>query len=351
MIDLSNLSEIKKLDPKNVYGSTELFVKQCEQIHEQIKDFEPSINSSDLHGLNNLVICGMGGSLYGGYVAMSLFKDKLSLPIYLNNDYSLPLFVDCNTLVLLTSYSGSTEEILECYDQAKTKNAYIVGLTSGGKLGKYLKKNDDKIIFNPKNNPSGQPRLGTGYIVLGTIEILRKLGLIKLQSSDIKKAIDEASSIKEKVKKTAFEIAPKILGFIPLIFAGDFLTGNAHILRNQFNETAKSFSSYHVIPEANHHVMEGLKNPEDRKLIGLFLDSSLYSKKIQKRMELTRDVVEKNNVSTISYKISASTTLGQSLEVLLFGGYLTFYLAILYKQDPSIIPWVDYFKEKLKDSS
>lgn len=357
MVDLNNLEEIKKLDPKDVLGSTEMFVAQCRQIHEIIENAElPEYNFSmitdqtarDMH-LSSLIFSGMGGSAYGGHVTTSLFRNELPIPAIVSSDYGLPAYVNCDSIVILTSYSGGTEETLSAYDVAKNVNAEIIALTSGGKLAE-LTKPDEKtsqIVFDPKNNPSGQPRLGTGYIVFGTIEILRKVGLLKFASNDMTTAVDEVEKNVSSIKSSAMELSKKIYGNIPLIFAGGIFEGNVHIIRNQFNETAKSFSSFHYIPEANHHVLEGLKNPEGRRLIALFIDSDLYEPKIQKRVKLTKDVVKQNKTEVLSYKAIGATKLAQALELLAFGSYLTFYTAILYGQDPSLIPWVDYFKERL----
>lgn len=348
MADINDKDQISKLDPKNVYGSTRMFIDQCRQIHDIAEKLEFSKNSTeDLKNFDSIIFSGMGGSAYGGHVAASSYKDELPLPFYVNSDYGLPAFAGSKTIVLLTSYSGGTEETLSSFEKAKKIGAKSVALTSGGKLAEGLTENDLGLVFNPTHNPSGQPRLGTGYIVLGTIEILRKLGLVSLTSDEITSAIDELEGKIDEIENDAKELAGKIYGNIPLIFAGSIFEGNAHILRNQFNETAKSFSSFHFLPEANHHVMEGLKNPTDRKLVGLFIESSLYDEKISKRMELTKDVFNKNSTSVLSYKLKTTSKLAQILEMLALGGFLTFYDAILYDQDPSLIPWVDYFKEKL----
>jgi len=134
---------------------------------------------------------------------------------------------------------------------------------------------------------------------------------------------------------------------IPVIVASEHLLGNAHVMRNQFNETAKSFSAYSLIPELNHHLMEGLTNPKERILSFLFLDSTLYTPVIQKRFALTKEVIGKNNIDILEAPIQGQNAIEQMLYGISLGGYLTFYLGILYGQDPSVIPWVDFFKEKL----
>lgn len=342
MINLNDLEEIKKLDPKNIYGSTEMLADQCEQIWNDAKRLN---FSSEYSQIQNIVICGMGGSAYGGHVTLSLFKNELSVPLVVNNDYDLPKFVNENSLVILTSYSGSTEETLSCGQKAFERNAKVTGLSSGGKLGELL-NGKPSLIFDPKFNPSGQPRLGTGYIVLGTLAILNRIGFLNLDD-DVRNAIENLKSSQNEIIEKAKEIAQKLLNKTPVIFSGDFLEGNAHIMRNQFNETSKSFSAFSVLPELNHHLMEGLKNPKDKNLAILFLDSNLYPEIIQKRIKLTKDVVSKNGVPYFEYEAVGETKLSQSLNVLSFGGYLTLYLALLYGLDPSLIPWVDFFKENL----
>ncbi len=343
MTDLNNLEEIKKLDPKNVYGSTGMLADQCEQIWNDSK----SLNfPAEYKNVQNIIICGMGGSAYGGHVALSLFKNVLKIPLIVNNDYDLPKFVNENSLVILTSYSGSTEETLSCTEQALKLGAKVTGITSGGKLSEVL-NGKPALVFNPKFNPSGQPRLGTGYIVLGTLSILNLLGLLTLSDEEVKSSVKLLKNSHEEIKKSAQELARNLMNKIPVIFSGGFLEGNAHIIRNQFNETSKNFSAFSVLPELNHHLMEGLQNPKNHKLSVLFIDSNLYPEIIQKRIKLTKEVVSKNGVPYFEYKAMGNTKLSQSLNILSFGGYLTLYLALLYGLDPSLIPWVDYFKENL----
>lgn len=341
MIDLNDKAAITVLDPKNVYGSTELFVAQCQQIFADVQKLSfPKID------IDHIIVCGMGGSAYGAYVAQSLFKSELTVPIFVNNDYKHPAFATKQSLIVLSSYSGDTEEVLVCANEAKEKDFQIIGVTTGGKLAEFLQTNKiPSLVITPTNNPSRQPRLGTGYMVLGFLLLLEKLGLVSL--ADVMEAIRDVEKNQENIKNSAKEMAEKLVDTIPLIFSAEILNGNAHILRNQFNETAKVLAMFEDIPELNHHLLEGLVNPKNKKITAVFLESSFYSEIIKKRVELTKDVVEKNNGEVLSFAASGSTKLGHVLSTLSFGGYLSLYLALLYGQDPSLIPWVDYFKEQL----
>lgn len=348
MIDLTNTEELKKLDPKNVYGSTEMFPDQCRQIWQDAKTV---IYPKEYRQVKNIVVCGMGGSSYGGRIIQNLFKDILPVPIFTNDDYHLPAYVDSSSLVILSSYSGSTEEVLSAGEDALQRNAKITGISTGSQLDVFLKKNKfPGLIFDPKYNPSGQPRLGTGYSVLGAIAILNQIGLVQVSDEVVEQAVSELVREKEQIKAQAREFAKKILGNIPVFFAAEFLKGNAYILRNQANETAKSFSVFCELPDINHYLMEGLKNPIDKKLIVVFLASNLYSDILKKRLSLTKDVVEKNNIPVLEYQVGGKEKISQVLHTLCFGGYIFLYLAFLYGQDPSVIPWVDYFKKQLAKS-
>lgn len=346
MIDLNNPSSFKNLDPKDVYGSTGLLADQCEQIWTDSKSLTFPQNYKDF---DNIILCGMGGSAYSSYIIQSLFKDKLNIPLIFNNDYDLPAFASKKSLIILSSYSGTTEESLACAKEALGKGFSVTAITNGGQLAEILTQNNMPVfIFNPKNNPSGQPRLGTGYMVLGTIAILNKLGILNLTDEEVNSAILELRQNQEKIKEISMNLAQKLQGYFPLIMCSSFLLGNAHVLRNQFNETSKSFAAFEDIPELNHHLMEGFKYPEGIKMKTLFLDSNLYDSKHLKRIKLTEDVVSQNHIESLHFQALGTSKFSQMLSVLSFGGFVTFYLGILYGEDPSLIPWVDYFKDQLK---
>ncbi len=297
------------LDPKNVLGSTKMLPDQCAYIWAKAKNVE---FPESYRNCKNIILCGMGGSAYGGYVVSALFKDKLTVPLISNNDYKLPAFANNSSLILLSSYSGGTEEPLSSGEQALEKEALPAALTGGGKI---LEMSQDHhfpaLTFDQKFNPSGQPRLGTGYMIFGTIAILTKLGYLNVSDEEVQTAIKELRESEIQIEEKAKEMSKRLYNCIPIFFAAEFLSGNIHIMRNQMNETAKSFSSYSELPELNHHLMEGLKNPEDKKLFVLFLSSDSYSEKLKKRVDLTKDVVGKNNVLFDEYKPNGSSKLSE----------------------------------------
>src|SRR6266571_3877822 len=109
MLDINNPEQIKKLDPQDTLGSTEMLIKQCKAAWEEVTSLSLP---KHVEGIQNIVFCGMGASIYGGLVVKALLGRDIPMPIELVSDYFLPSYVGGKTLVVLTSYSGTTEETL-----------------------------------------------------------------------------------------------------------------------------------------------------------------------------------------------------------------------------------------------
>ncbi len=345
MQNLNDTEAIRKIDPKDTLGSTEKSVEQMEAAWQQVQALEVP---QDYTLIKNIVGCGMGASIYGALVLKALLGSSSKYPMETISDYHLPQYVGSDTLVILTSYSGTTEEVLSCAEEAKKKGAKMLVLTKGGPLAEFAKTNNiPAYIFDGKLNPAGVPRLGNGYSILGLIGLLNKAGVTSLPNEKIVDAVEVLKGKVLDIKAKAMKDAALFVGKVPVIFAAEHLSGNAQIFRNQFNETSKTFSAFYLIPDLNHHLMEGLQFPEPTNLKFIVLKSKNYSPKIQKRVDLTIKVVQQNKQDVFEYQAGGKTIYEDVLEVIVYGSYLTLFLGLLYDQNPAINPWVDYFKEQL----
>lgn len=345
MFDLDDLEKIKKIDPQNTYLSTDLLLKQCQEALVQVS----KIKVPDYSTVENIIFCGMGASIYGALIFQAIEGEKIKYPIQLISDYHLPIYANSKTLIILTSYSGNTEEVLSTAKEAKQKNCKMLILTKGGELANFAKENGVPCyIFNGKLNPAGIPRLGNGYSVIGLLGLLRNSKIIDFNDELILSAIKNINVKKEELKIKAKKDYKKYLNNIPVIFAAEHLSGNAQILRNQFNETSKTFSAFFLVPDLNHHLMEGLQFPKNSNLSFVFLNSTNYSSKIKLRMRLTKEVVIKNNQNVEEFQTSGSNKMEDFLETMIYGAYLTLFLGLEHQQNPATNPWVDYFKDQLK---
>src|SRR3990167_8591624 len=309
--------------------------------------------------VKNIVVCGMGGSRFTPLIVKELFKEEISLPYLINDDYNLPGFVDENTLVILSSFSGTTEEVIRCGKKAQTKGALLAGLAAGDGVIDFLKSaNAPFYVFDPKYNPSGQPRIGSGYMIGGHLGLLLNLGILKIEKLLINKTIEELPSLlrnftidtkteENPAKKLALQLQQRY----PYYVVSEFLTGVGNAIANQTNETAKSISSFRIIPELNHHLMEGLKFPQKHGELAVFVlfFSRFYSESVQKRFQITKEVIEQNKIKTVWIELNGENKIEQTFYLMGLGSYMTMYLSALYEQDPAVIPYVDYFKKKLKE--
>ncbi|MBU2542937.1 SIS domain-containing protein [Patescibacteria group bacterium] len=351
---LDNLKKIKQLDSQNMLGSLQLLSKQVEQIYNTAQDLKIPANYKNIQ---NVVVLGMGGSALGADLIRKLFADELKVPVEIVNSYNIPKFLNNKTLVIASSYSGGTEEVVEAVKKAKAKKAKIVVISAGGKLKAFAKVNKlPALIFTTENNPCGSPRMGLGYSIVGQLILFSKVGLLKLSTKQVKEIIKTLAYydtlfgvLTPEKENSAKQLARKTIDKSILYVASEHLLGSAHIACNQMNENAKRMSAYFAIPELNHHLMEGMANPASNKnnLLFIMLESGNYSTRVKKRYDITKKVLDKNNIKHASYKTQEKDKLLEACELLVLGSYISYYSALLKNIDPTDIPFVDFFKKEL----
>lgn len=347
MNNLDDVASMKKADPMDVLGSTGMFPDQCETAWEEAQKtvFPPEYKS-----VKNIVVCGMGGSRFTPKTVGSLYRKKIKVPYEICEDYSVPGYVNGDSLVILSSYSGTTEEVISAGNDAVKKGAKIARVMKKGNF------TDPGYYFEPKFNPCGQPRIGGGYLLMGHLGILKSLGLADIEDKEVAGAIAYARDTGKKYiasvptdQNPAKQLALYLKDKHPFIITAEFLKGFGNGFANQINETAKMISDYRYISELNHHLLEGLAHPDTIHQSGVFIFflSHCYSDPVKKRFAITKDVVEKQHVAVRTIELTGPDKISQVLEAFTLSGYTTYYMAMLYGVDPVAIPWVDYFKAQL----
>ncbi|MFA5127914.1 MAG: SIS domain-containing protein [Patescibacteria group bacterium] len=353
MINLNNRVDLSEIDSQNMLGSIEKLGDQIIEINTLAKKFKLPAGYKKI---DRAVVFGMGGSALGAHIIHSVFMPTLKVPLTIVNGYDAPGCINKNTLAIFSSYSGNTEEVIAAQKAVRKIGAKQVIICAGGELRKIAQKNKiPALIFSTDNNPCGSPRMGLGYSVAGIGLILSRAGLIKFRDEEIKKLVFAVGAAQEEfgvsaednvIKKLASKTMNRSVWFV----GAGILGGNAHTAANQMNENAKRFAGYFLIPELNHHLMEGMMNPAGNKdnLLFVFFESSLYSEKIKKRFDITKNVLAENNIMYESILLKNKTALEIAGAALAASGYLSYYSAIVAGIDPTAIPFVDKFKAALK---
>jgi len=349
---LDSRDQIKKLDQSNLLSSAEALPDQIQDAWDQTKDL---IIPSEYQNIKNIVVSGMGGSALGSHLIKGLYKAELKIPFEVVSHYNLPGYVNSDTLVLLSSYSGTTEETLSASCEALERGAKIMVITSGGSLAQLASTNHWPLyLIKPTFNPSAQPRMAIGYAIAGQLAMFAKAGIIPDQtnlltqtSQNLQKMIPGLSPENQHspAKMLAYAAFDKHVIFV----AAEHLIGAAHVTNNQFNENAKSLTSEWHLPEFNHHYLEALSFPKHAKETTIFFlyNSSLYHERVQKRVLITKEIIEQQGYEVQLIQATAPTKLEQIFEIIQLGEFVSCYLAILYGIDPSPIPSVDSFKSQM----
>jgi len=160
------------------------FPVQCEQAVQITKKYP--IDVKRYGSIHQVVVCGMGGSAAGGDLLKSYLQREASIPIEVNRGYLLPQYVGENTLVFVISYSGNTEETLSAYQDALSRSAKIIAITSGGKLKELCQKDGIDIIEIIGGMP---PRATFGYLFFPMVTLLERVGLIGSKEEEIRETI------------------------------------------------------------------------------------------------------------------------------------------------------------------
>jgi glucose/mannose-6-phosphate isomerase len=265
--------------------------------------------------------------------------------------------VNSKTLVILSSFSGTTEEVLEAAAAAEKTSAKMAVFATGGPLVDIATKNKWPMYVFVPGELAKQPRLGLGFPFVGLVHLLKASGVLSLSKKDLDNMVDamidviDTSSSEVPMKDNPAKQVAKAMEMRPvLVVAAEHLVGNAHILQNQIDESAKSYCHFQVLPELNHHFLESLVYPKDffKKWTVLMIKSKLYHTRVQKRFEITADLFEKQGATVVEYDASGASVWEEVAEVLQFGAYASFYLSMLHGVEPQYIPFVKELKKKMK---
>lgn len=349
---LDSREQIRKLDKDNLLGSVEALPMQIQDAWEQTNKLN---FPSSYPNVKNIIVSGMGGSSLGALVIKRLYKDELALPLEIYPHYHLPGYTSSDSLVVLSSYSGSTEETLAAAEQAKAVGAKVAVITGGGQLEELAKTNNWPLYkINARFNPCNQPRMAIGYAVFGMLSMFNKMGFVNISQEEVLNVVDNLSAMvktlvpdgsDDRAKHMAFSAYDKHI----ILVGAEHLVGAAHVFNNQLNENAKVLTSEWHLPEFNHHYLEALSFPKLAKdsTVFFFFNSALYHERVQKRVLLTKNLVEQKGYETQIFLATSKSKLEQVFEVIQLGEFVAAYLPMLYGIDPSSIPNVDWFKAEM----
>jgi len=294
--------------------------------------------------IENIIITGLGGSGIGGTIISELISDSCKVPIIVNKDYFIPAFVNSKTLLIISSYSGNTEETLSAFNQAISKNAQIICITSGGKILELAKQHQLEFIEIPGGYP---PRSCIGYSLVQLIKVLVNKGFADRKLfDDLEKSIVLLEKENEAIKTESQQIAKKLTNKIAVIYSLGSTEGVAVRFRQQINENSKMLCWHHVFPEMNHNELVGWTTKNEDLIVVTFHTSFDYER-TKKRYDICKPIFAKYSNEVIDIIAKGETKLEQFLYLINIGDWITCYIADIRQIDPVEVNVIDYLKKEL----
>ncbi|HET6226042.1 MAG TPA: bifunctional phosphoglucose/phosphomannose isomerase [Bacteroidia bacterium] len=294
--------------------------------------------------INNVLICGLGGSGIGGSIVAQVVTPTATVPIDSSKGYFIPGYVNENTLVIISSYSGNTEETLQCMEQAIQKNSKIVCITSGGSVEKIAKEKGFDYIIVPGGMP---PRSCLGYSL---VQLFYILGFFKIISegfvNDLQAAVKLIDQEESAIISEATAISKKLMGKLPIIYATTYNEGIAIRFRQQLNENSKILCWHQIIPEMNHNELVGWTEKNDNLVVIFFLDKDEYSRN-KARVEINKEVIKKYTANVIDIYSKGNSAIEKAIYFIHLGDWVSVILGESRGVDLMEIKVIDHLKSAL----
>ncbi len=308
-----------------------------------------------------VMICGMGGSAISGDLLAALAAPSCHLPIQVVRDYDLPPYAaGSHTLVIALSHSGTTEETLSAAQQAAERSTLLLAITTGGQLAPLVERSGGVVW---KYEYDSQPRAALGWLYGLLLGAAARLNLAPDLAAGVEEAIAQMRRDREiwtassrATRNSAKRIAGQLMDRIPVIWAAGLLAPVARRWKTQLNENAKTSAYFEVLPELNHNAVVGIIAPPeliDRHRIQVVqLVSPDYDHpRVALRHVVTEKLLREAGVIAEVIQARGRSRLAQQMNLIQYGDYISYYLAMAYGVDPTPIPPIAMLKQKLADAS
>jgi len=340
-----------KLDPENMIGHINGLPDQLAAAWQ----LGSSLDLPQWSGIRQVVVAGLGGSAIGSDLLAAFAEPMLKTAWITHRDYALPFWARGeDTLVICSSHSGNTEETLSAFKAARQAGTRILAISTGGALADSAKKHNLPLwIFDHQ----GQPRTAVGFSFGLLLAVSARLSLIPDPSIEVNDAVAAMKAQQVALLATvpdtgnsAKRMGGQLMGRWITIFGAGLLAPVARRWKTQINENAKAQASFELIPEANHNTLQGVEQPEDQfnATMAIFLRSSHNPPRLERRTELTRMAMMLQGQNTDTITAQGDTRLAHLWTALHYGDYASYYLALAYGVDPTPVPMLAEFKDKMK---
>jgi glucose/mannose-6-phosphate isomerase len=350
MPDLDAPQSFAACDPKGMLAHVAALPQQCAEAWGKIQ----SIKLPDEYcRARQVVFLGLGGSAIGADLLRGLLEDECPVPMIVHRDYGLPAFVDSHTLVVASSYSGDTEETLSGFDEAWRRGVRLLAVTTGGQLARRAGERGVPLYLYQYE---AQPRAALGYSLFSLLGVMQHLGFTDDKAQDVAEASDVMTQWQAEIEPAvplsanlAKSLARELYGRLPVVYGAEHLSEVARRWKGQFNENAKSWAVFDVVPELTHNTVAGYSCPSSLRgeVFVVMLLAASNRPRIRTRFGIVGELLRQNGFVYRVVQARGQSKLAQVLSLVHMGDYVSYYLAMLYNTDPWEIRNIDWLKERL----
>lgn len=344
------------LDDNNVIGHRDASgaLGVAAEQYAQAK-FAVSVTHGENDGrhINRIVVAGMGGSALAALLVKSWMAHEIDVPIDVVRTYDLPAYVDANTLVIASSYSGNTEETISCLLQARERNAQIGIIASGGALEEAANQHEIAFVQLPMGL---QPRMAVIYNLRALTALLAHFGVTNFEYfAEIAETADwlheQSSAWTSDIttdKNYAKQLALQLVGKTPVFYAGPIMAPVAYKWKISLNETSKNLAFWNEYPEFNHNEFMGwTSHPIEKPFVIIDLISQFEHPQVLKRFEISDRLLSGRRPKANVINLQGRTVIEQMLWGSVLADFVSMYVAILNGVDPTPVDLIEKLKVEL----
>lgn len=359
---LDNPSVYSEIDKNDMYSKIFNMPNDIEYVIRVMERFEVPRSITiggrkiEYERPDNIVLCGMGGSAIGGFILKDILWDLIDIPVEVVREYTPPNYVDERSLVILVSYSGNTEETLNCLLHSLKSGAMLFAITSDGILMKIAQRLSIPYYKVPKGYP---PRAAIIHLTLPALYIVSKL---LNTSTHLEKIEDVVELLKELRRSIAKEVpleeniakvnAVKLMDVIPIIYSYRPYRSIGYRFKTQLNENCKIHAFFEELPEMNHNGIMGW-SPDVKYLKELFkvvlVRGRLESIEMYHRIAFLEELLKELDIEYIDIRSSSTFLLGEVFELVMLLDMITYYLSVIRKVDPTPVFTIEKLKKYLQE--
>ncbi len=303
--------------------------------------FVPKVVNEHLIKKNyrHVILCGMGGS----HLPAGLLKTiKPGIDIYVHRDYDLPPFEKSffeNALLVASSHSGNTAEVISFYKKAKQLfDLPVLCISTGGELIALAQQGNDPHIILPQTDFVPRTALGISTIALASVlkerEIYQNLSALTV---DVTGAESQGRMLCEKLGERT-----------PVFYASSTNLNLAYNWKIKFNETSKMHAFSNVFPESNHNELEAYEYAGPRSgVMPVILRDSADDSRIQKRFDVFQGLMSEKGVEHIVVDISNPDVYRKVFRTIVLGDFFSAAVAEERQVPQAEVPLIESFKRHL----